>query len=193
VKGDIDCDDIDCDLSRNGVRQAHQLGVTLDAARWKPDYIVCSSAKSAQRTAKEALHQCGSTLRYNGTGRQLYAPKSDEDFAAMWRVRREAAARIELQMVPPEMLYSACRSMFDKTGFFDRFMDETKQILLSLPGIKDARRIAVFSHVIMGNAIAEALFPHHRRTLDTIKLNAGDCIMLTKKECRVFPLMPQPD
>lgn len=183
--------DISSELASIGIVRARQLGVTLDAvgekARFK--YIVAAADTGSKKTAKEAFHGYGGTPWMEGTGRQLYAPENDADFNAMRKTMDEAAAQAEIHAFPPNQLYKKCKEL-DSTGFFNRFMDESRQMLYALPGIAGANRIAIVSHRVMCNAIVEALFPQHAAMLENTRLGPGDLFMASSKDCRYFPLMP---
>ena len=182
--------DLNWDLTITGAKRAQQLGVTFDAVgvRARFNYIVCSADKGSRRTAKEMFHQYGKTPWVEGTGRQLYAPENDADFALMQKMRREFDARRAIKFIssPSYNVYK----LLDTEQVFDRFMKETRQLLLSLPDIASAHRIAIVSHNIICNAIAEALFPQHKREIEEIELGPCDFMMLSEKECRYFPLIP---
>lgn len=185
--------DIDCDLNPVGIKRARQLGDTFDAVgpRARFHYIVCSADAGSRQTAKEAFHQYGGTPWVEGSGRQLYASGSVADYAEMRKVHREVSSHLAIHSISSAS-YGAYK-MLDTTRVLDRFKEETWEILLSFPGIKDARRIAIISHGVICNAIAEALFPQHKREIEEIELRPCDFIMVSAKECKYYPLMPQPD
>jgi broad specificity phosphatase PhoE len=182
--------DFDRVLSEKGVAQAKQLGKILSSLGVVFDQVVCSAAPRAQETAKIAAEQFTLLKRnwYNGVGRELYSPASDEDFAAMFRTSDEIEQLFKENVLASAMSYRHFK-FSDLTGFLDRFMSETRQVILSLPGIESVHRIAIFNHAVMGNAVAQAFFPQHETALDAIELAPGDCIRLTATTCQHIPLI----
>ena len=149
-----------------------------------------SAAARSQKTASEAAKHFTMYKAnwYNGKGRELYSPAGDDDFAAMWALTHEIERRFVANEIRSAMSYAAFKQA-DGTGFFQRFMDDTREVFKSIPGITEARRIAIFDHAVIGNAVAEALFPQHTEMLETIELAPCDCIRLTMTTCQHVPLM----
>jgi broad specificity phosphatase PhoE len=177
-------------LSEKGVAQAKQLGKIMSTLGVVFDQVICSAAPRAQQTAKKAVEQF-TLLKgnwYNGKGRELYCPASDEDFAATFALAAEMEQLCEEKTIPSAVSYREFKWL-DMTGVLIRFMDETRQVFGSISGISEARRIVIFNHAVMGNAVAQALFPQHVTVLDTIELAPCDCIRLTATTCQHIPLM----
>jgi hypothetical protein len=125
---------------------------------------------------------------YNGEGREFYSPAFDEDYAAMWAATHLLEKLAEEKKIASAVSYSAFKDV-DDTGFLIRFMDETHNAVLALPDIEKALRIAFFDHAVIGNAVAEALFPQHAAALEKIELAPCDGIRLTATTCQHLPLM----
>jgi broad specificity phosphatase PhoE len=187
VENGIDFDRV---LSEKGVAQAKQLGKVLSSLGVVFDQVVCSAAPRAQETAKIAAEQFTLLKRnwYNGVGRELYSPVSDEDFAATVSLAAEMERLFNEKTIPSAMSYREFKWL-DMTGVFVRFIDETRQVVASISNIESARRIAIFNHAVMGNAVAQALFPQHVTELDRIELAPCDCIRLTATTCQHIPLI----
>lgn len=185
-------DDIQCTLTDIGVARAQQLGRTFEAIkRAHFHYIVASADRSSRQTAHAAFVHYENVPWVDGAGRQLYAPQNDADYALMCRLHREAASRRDAK-IAPSASYNIYK-LLDTTDVLEKFKKEARATLLSLHGIGEARRIAIVSNGIVCNAIAEALFPQHKRAIEEIELQPCDFIMVSAKECRYFPLMPQPE
>ena len=184
-------------LSDKGIRQSDQLGQTVVAAQIEFDQVICSAAPRAQATGRGAArhfnmkggtdHPLRDPRWYNGKGRELYCPASDEDNAALWVVTDEMERQFKNGTFVSPMGYRQFKWL-DRTGTLDRFMDETRRVVSSIPGIAEASRVAFFSHAVIGNAVGEALFPQHTTKLDTIELAPCDCIRLTATSCQHVPL-----
>lgn len=173
-------------LSEKGVRQAEQFGKAAAAAGIVFDQIVCSAAGRAQETAVYAVKHLRFFDWSNGKDWELYSPASAEDNAAMWVATNELERLFNEKLAESAMSYWAFKKL-DKTGFMSRFMDETRDRLRSMQ-INQAQRIAIFNHAVIGNAVAEALFPQHAAKLDKIELAPCDCIRLTATTCQHIPL-----
>lgn len=175
-------------LSEKGVRQAQQLGLAIQAAGIEFEQVICSAAPRSQNTGNLASRYFDYGNWYNGTGRELYGPVGDKDYAEMWRVTHMIEDMFNKGTITSPMSYAVFRNA-DITGFLDRFIEETRQVVLTLPGIAEARRIAIFDHAVIGNAVAEALFPQHYPKLMGIELAPCDGIRLTATTCQHIPLM----
>ncbi|MDO8593423.1 MAG: histidine phosphatase family protein [bacterium] len=185
-----DTGDLERFLSEKGLAQSAQLGQTIAALGVVFDQIACSAAPRSQKTALEAAKHFTmyKTNWYDGKGRELYGPASDDDFATMWALTHEIERKFMANEIQSAMSYAAFKEA-DTTEFFQRFMNETRGVFRSIPDIARARRIAIFDHAVIGNAVAEALFPQHAEMLDTIELAPCDCIRLTTTSCQHIPLM----
>ncbi|MFA5998129.1 MAG: histidine phosphatase family protein [Candidatus Paceibacterota bacterium] len=183
-------DDFGRVLSEKGIAQAKQLGKIMSTLGVVFDHVICSAAPRAQQTAKKAVEQF-ILLKgnwYDGKGRELYCPASDADFAATFALSAKMEQLFNEKTIASEISYREFKWL-DMTGVLIRFMDETRQVFGSIPGISEARRIAIFNHAVMGNAVAQALFPQHVTALDTIELAPCDCVRLTATTCQHIPLM----
>lgn len=177
-------------LSDKGVEQALQLGRTINAAGIVFDQVICSAAGRAQETAHIANNHFRLAVLdrwYDGEGWELYSPQSKADNAALWFATNELERLFNEKMAESAMSYWGFKKL-DKTGFMNRFMAQTRRLFAQLQ-LGDAKNIAVFNHAVMGNAVAEALFPQHVSKLDKIELAPCDCIRLTATTCQHIPLM----
>jgi broad specificity phosphatase PhoE len=141
------------------------------------DVVVCSSAPRAEQTAQLAIPLDDNAYWFIGLGRQFYCPASDEDFTEIWRMVAELG-----QVSYGDFLDH------DSKGVFGRFRQECLDVIRTIPGITEARRIVFFNHAVMGNALAAALFPQHAAALRDIILAPCDGLRLTATTCEHFPL-----
>lgn len=167
-------DDFSRKLSLNGKTQARALSGELLAHY---DIGICSSAPRTLETA--VFTECAAaSYWFVGEKRQFYSPASDVDHAELLRM----GADIKLSSYRAYLHH-------DSSGIFQRFKGE---VLATLSGWVDvdkqqfltrARRILIFNHAVMSNAIAEALFPQHTETLRDIELAPCDGIRLSATKC----------
>lgn len=177
-------------LSEKGKAQSVQLGLTLEAAKIPFDVVLCSAAPRAKQTGGLAMSELNNhtfELWHECNGRELYGPARDQDDAIMLAIANTVEVEAKAGAILSAMSYATFKQ-YDKNGVFGRFMDETRQVVLSLHNIEKARRIAIFNHAVIGNAVAEALYPQHKKQLETIELAPCDCIRLTETTCQHIPL-----
>ncbi|MFA6503129.1 MAG: histidine phosphatase family protein [Candidatus Paceibacterota bacterium] len=177
-------------LSDKGIKQAKQLGRTIAAAGIVFDQVICSAAGRAQETASLAAKHFKLNPDHGwfvGENWELYSPKSQADNAALWAATNELERLFNDGLAASAMSYSTFKKL-DKTGFMDRFMKQTRRLVGAMQ-LSEAKNVAIFNHAVMGNAVAEALFPQHAAVLGKIELAPCDCIRATATTCQHIPLM----
>ena len=115
---------------------------------------------------------------FSGFGRQLYSFADDAHHAAF----------IALSVVNSTS-YAAHKAAADKNGLLAKWREALLAPRLNVPHIDRAGRIDILNHAVVGNALAEALFPQHANAIEAIDLNACDGIRLTATTCQHIPLM----
>jgi broad specificity phosphatase PhoE len=185
-----DAGDFDRILSAKGIKQARQLGKVIAGAGIVLDSVVCSAAGRAKDTARIAAKyfELSSDGRwYDGEDWELYSPESKRDNAALWFATNELERLFNENLAESAMSYWAFKKL-DRIGFMNRFMAQTRRLFAQLQ-LSGAKNVAIFDHAVMGNAVAEALFPQHVNELYKIELAPCDCIRLTATTCQHIPLM----
>jgi len=178
-------DDRDRGLSAEGVMRSKKLGVVIDV-HLRFDQVITAATKRAQRTAHEALvSRYGGVPWYRGKERELYGPAEENHFKALLAIEREIKSRRAIhQVIDDEALRL-------RTDFLlDRFKQETREVVRSIPSISERLSIAIFSDPVIGNAVAAALFPQHAAALETIEVAPCDCIKLSRIVCQHFRAFP---
>ncbi len=180
-------EDKDRSLSAEGVMQSKKLGVVIDV-HLRFDQVITAATKRAQRTAREALiSRYQGVPWYRGKERELYGPAEEKHFKALLAIEQEIKSRRAIHF-PPIDHEEALRS---KTDFLlDRFKQETREVVRSIPSIGERLSIAIFSDPIVDNAVAAALFPQHAAALETIEVAPCDCIKLSRIVCQHFRAFP---
>ena len=169
--------DFDRKLSEAGMVQATRLSKLIGGY----DVVLTSGAPRTKETAVLAAN--GGALHF-GQGRELYGPINDADFDALEKM---TGTLVEKGLDP--YLYRLYLDL-DTGGVFDRFKTEAVSTILGKPGIFSAGKIAIFSHAILSNAIAEALFPQHREVLLELKLGPCEGIRVSATTCEhIQPLV----
>lgn len=178
-------------LSEKGRAQAEQLGKHLASDGTAFDTIICSAAPRVQENARlvtKYLTMREDVIWYNGKEHELFGPAKPEDDAAYIALATEIGAAFARGEVHSAASYGLFRTR-DYTGFLDHFIDESRAVVFGVPHIEQAQHIAIFSHALLCNAIAEALFPQHAATLGDIELAPCDSIILSTTQCEYIPFI----
>ena len=173
-------------LSVDGMTQARFMGKLLRTNEVCIDMAIVASTERARRTALEALHEYGGTPPYKGKGRELYGPAGDDEFKKLQTVLREFMAHRKISLPVTENL------QLDLDILLVQFMEETRQVVRSIPSIENARRVVIFCDPLW-NTVASALFPQHAAVLETIQLGICDCIKITATTCQHHIPLHVPD
>ena len=177
-------EDFERALSAKGRQQAAMLGNAEEDFFDDVECVICSAAPRAQQTAVIAMFPPGFgwsrsiPVWFSGFGRQFYSFADDAHHAAF----------IALSEVVNSTSYAAHKAA-DKNGLLAKLREELLATMFNVPHIDRAGRIDIFNHAVVGNALAEALFPQHAKAIEAIDLNPCDGIRLTATTCQHIPLM----
>lgn len=187
-------DDAGDSLSPLGKRQAQQRSVDLDVARVFFDFVICPADLRLRTTATHALHHRRHPKWQEYTGSEFRGPRSEKDFSDMHALIERVKAQRSIKFVPrsiPATLYALCKHELRDTpnNFFERFKEEIRHDTSAIPDIGNAHRIAFFISGVVGNLIAEALFPQFAEEIERIELNPCDILRVSAAGCQHFPLL----
>jgi hypothetical protein len=172
--------DLERVLSEKGRTQSATLGAILKGSN-DVDYVVCSAAPRTQQTAVIAMFPPGFARRivtdwwYNGIDRSLYSFSRDDDHAAFLKMSEKAGS----------ISYAAHKAV-DEEGLIAKLRDEIRGLIGTFPDIGRAAHVAIFNHAVVGNIVAEALFPQHTDLIERIDLDACEAIRLTAETCEHY-------
>lgn len=181
-------------LSEVGKKQTEQVSANLYTAGIQFDLVICPASSLVQQTARSVLRHQHAMRFPVYKEREFDGPAREDDFKAMRALIELVKAKRSIHLVPkhgPRTLYGLCNYEALKTGnaVLDRFREELRSEALSIPDIGNVHRIAVFSNGIVGNVVADALFPQWASELEQIELGPCDILRLSAGGCEHIPLL----
>lgn len=167
-------------LSIDGIKHAKLFAKNLAIHNVDDiDLVIIGPTERARETAHWALDQGGAIDRYNAKGTEFYGPAKPKDFEALETLEREIETHRSVGLPLTEQLQT------EADRLLEQYRTETRQVALSIPGIKTKRCIVLICDPVFGNPAVAALFPQHAAKLKTIDLHRcyGHCLQVTEKEC----------
>lgn len=189
-----DEDNFGAGLTKLGVNQSQRVSINFHATRIRIDLAICPADQRTQYTADHMLHHQHVKLWPKYTGNEFLGPRNEKDLGEMLGLIEEVKAKRSIHWVPkngPTTIYGLCNhELLDKPhNVLDRFKEEMRRDAGAIPDIKDAHRIAFFCHGIVGNMLAEVLFPQWAPELEMMELGPCDILRLSAAGCQHFPLL----
>lgn len=181
-------------LSELGEKQAERLGNHVRDLGLRFDLVICPNDPVTAQTASKVLAHHGKPLWPQFSGCEFISPRNEATTRALRDLVELAKANRSIHLVPkgrPATLYSLCNYQLRNAqdSFLEGFRDEIRKDARALSGVREASRIALFSREVVGNIIAEALFPKHRNEIENIELYPCSVIRLSAISCQQFPLL----
>ncbi len=183
-------------LSELGKKQAARLGIHIQSAELQFDLVVCPNDPLTAQTAKKALAHClRATPWPKYSGCEFINPRNEATTRALRDLVELAKANRSIHLPQkegwPATLYGRCTYELRNTpnSFLEGFKDEIRRDTRALPAIGSVQRIAFFSREVVGNIVAEALFPQYKTEIEKIDLGPGGILRLSAAGCQHFPLL----